>query len=266
MIGSPWDGLAIKPQQQEDFFNDTRFSSSFPDWILRRNITYWQATHEDTRAIFGQTREGIDKLLYKSASSLSELIVRTYEQRQVNIRQLLLTAKSKIHISCDIWTSTNHLSLLGVVAHFIDSTNTHRTVLLGLPRLYGSHTGETIATCLLSVITKYGIAGNVGCFVMDNAGNNDTMIEAIARELPEVTKRSRLRCSGHILNLIVKAVLYGQGITSFTREIVGCRSKDAFELWRRFGAIGKLHNTIKWIMRSDVRRQLFLSYQKDDAW
>jgi hypothetical protein len=49
-----------------------------------------------------------------------------------------------------------------------------------------------------------------------------------------------------------------------TIEFVGCSDKDAFELWRRFGAIGKLHNTIKWIMRSDVRRQLFISYQKDD--
>ena len=261
---SPWDGLVMKPAQQEDHFNDSRFSSSFPDWVLKRNITFRQATHEDTRAIFGQTREDIDKLLYKSPSSLSDLILRTYELRQINIRELLLTTKSKIHISCDIWTSTNHLSLLGVVAHFLDGTNIHRTVLLGIPRLYGSHTGETIATCLLSVITRYGIADRIGCFVMDNAGNNDTMIEAIARELPEVTKRSRLRCSGHILNLIVKSILYGQGISSFAREIVGCSDKETFELWRRFGAIGKVHNTIKWIMRSDSRRQLFISYQKTD--
>lgn len=264
---SPWNSLqpARKEHSNGDsFFDDGRFSSSFLDWVLRRNLTFRQATHEDTRALFAQTREDITKLLYQSPTSLSDLIVRTYEQRKLDIQQLLIPAKSKIHISCDVWTSTNHLSLLGVVAHFLDKTYTHRTVLLGLPRLYGSHTGETLAICLLSMITKYDITSKVGCFVMDNAGNNDSMIEAIGRELPEVTKRSRLRCSGHIINLIVKAILYGQGITSFAKEIVGCSDKQAFELWRRFGAIGKVHNTIKWIMRSDTRRQMFISYQKAD--
>ena len=37
---------------------------------------------------------------------------------------------------------------------------------------------------------------------------------------------------------------------------------ESFSLWRKFGAIGKVHNTVKYIMRSDQRRQLFLSLQK----
>ena len=38
-------------------------------------------------------------------------------QRISEIRLLLQLARSKISISVDMWTSSNHLSFLGVVAH-----------------------------------------------------------------------------------------------------------------------------------------------------
>jgi hypothetical protein len=45
---------------------------------------------------------------------------------------------------------------------------------------------------------------------MDDATNNDTALVAIAARIPSLeVKESPLRCFGYIVNLVVKAMLYG---------------------------------------------------------
>jgi hypothetical protein len=56
---------------------------------------------------------------------------------------------------------------------------------------------------------------------MDNATNNDTALKALAASIPRMnTKDSRLHCFGHIVNLIVKAMLYGN--SSLQRDLADC--------------------------------------------
>ena len=50
---------------------------------------------------------------------MSEYVKAKLEERKVEVGELLRAASSKISISVDIWTSSNHLSFLGVVAHFV---------------------------------------------------------------------------------------------------------------------------------------------------
>lgn len=179
-----------------------------------------------------------------------------YTRRQDEIKLLFHGAVSRIHISNDLWSSTNSLSLLGGVALY-----KHRTVLLALPHIEGKHDGENQAESILKAADRYGIKGQLGTFTMDNASNNDTMVAALHGQVPTITCEHRLCCSGDIINLVVKALLYGEKITDFNKEIIECSDTAAFELWRCFGAIGKFHNTVKYIMRSDQRRQHFVKLQ-----
>ncbi len=91
------------------------------------------------------------------------------------------------------------------------------------------------------------------------------MMAAIGRDIRAVTESKRLNCAEHIINLVVKAILYGVGITDFTKEILGCCGSRAFELWRKFGSIGKVNSTVEYIMRSDQRRQHFLSFSDESG-
>lgn len=244
-----------------DDFVDTTFSKAYLDWILKQNISYRSASSEDTRRMFTLVRPGIEKAMYTSHGSLSRLVVSAYKNRQLEIKDRLLIAKSRITVSCDVWTSTNHLSLLGIVAHFIDDKDRRQSTLIGLPRLFGSHDGENLAETLYNVINKYEFGYKIGCFMMDNAYNNDTMMDHLCRKIPTLQRQARLRCAGHIFNLIVKAILYGKEVTEFERKILGCSDREHFNLWRRFGAIGKVHNFVKWACRSNQRREEFGSYQ-----
>src|SRR5207253_1410928 len=105
-----------------------------------------------------------------------------------------------------------------------------QTALLDLPPLKGPHSGENIAQVLSTVIDLYDISAVIGYFMMDNARNNDTCIEELAKQYPAITQQSRLRCIGHILNLIVKALLFGQGVSKLEKELCGASDDERFEI------------------------------------
>ena len=65
----------------------------------------------------------------------------------------------------------------------------------------------------------------------DNATNNDELYEHLSKSL-FIPKRERLRCIGHILNLTVKALLYGKGVSKLERSLIGASDEAKFDLMR----------------------------------
>ena len=148
------------------------------------------------------------------------------------------------------------MSLLGIVAHFIDKGGKLQSVLLGLPRLRGSHSAENVATALASVIQKYQFNHKLGSLMADNASNNNELYDYLSQSL-SVAKKERLRCVGHIINLVVKALIYGKGVSKLERSMIGASEHVKFDLMRQRGSVGKVHNIVKYIMRSTRRREDF---------
>jgi hypothetical protein len=58
----------------------------------------------------------------------------------------------------------------------------------------------------------------------------------------------RLRCAGHVLNLVAREILFGKDPDALQEEIQQAKEelKD-LELWRKKGPIGKLHNIVKYL-------------------
>ena len=84
-----------------------------------------------------------------------------------------------------------------------------------------------------------------------------------------MAKKERLWCVGHIINLIVKALIYGKGVSKLERLIISVSDYVKFNLMRQRGFVGKLHNIIKYIMRLTKRYKDFAknqteAYIKDD--
>ena len=177
---------------------------------------------------------------------------------------MLATALSDIHITCDMWTSPNHLGLLAVIGHFTSEQSKHLTITLALKELQGEHSGENQAEVVLDVLNDYGIRNKLGYMVMDNVGSNDTLINAVAASLNNEgvlynASHRRLRCNGHVINLAVQAFLFGKAVNDY--EYLGNEAESPSDTqlsqWRRLGPLGKLHNINVWIMRSPQRVQAF---------
>jgi hypothetical protein len=106
----------------------------------------------------------------------------TYHERIRDVKEALSKARSRINLSFDVWSSPNHLSLLGIVAYWIDEKCELKTALLALRPVEGYH-GYQAAEVIAPVIKSFGIENNVGAFQMDNASNNDIAISALAASL-----------------------------------------------------------------------------------
>jgi hypothetical protein len=102
---SPW---------QED-----SLQSALIDWVIAKDVSFANATSAATRGLLTWNRSSLLHALPNSRSTMSEYVKTKLEERKVEVGELLRAASSKISISVDIWTSSNHLSFLGVVAHFV---------------------------------------------------------------------------------------------------------------------------------------------------
>jgi hypothetical protein len=120
---------------------------------------------------------------------------------------------------------------------------------LTLPRQSGHHTGIALARPLYEKLSSYGVTSDrIRWFVADNASNNDTCIEALSDLLEfEATKR-RLRCAGHIFNLVAHSILFGTDDANFEPISDAINDDDILSLelakWRSKGPIRKLHNLV----------------------
>ena len=62
----------------------------------------------------------ISEILPSSGNTIRGWIIDAFEARKEKVKQALEKSCSLIHFSFDLWTSPNHMALLGVIAHFID--------------------------------------------------------------------------------------------------------------------------------------------------
>ena len=74
-------------------------------------------------------------------------------------------------------------------------------------------------------------------------------------------KAKRLRCMGHVLNLIAEAYLYGQDVSDFEDQFKEQGLKGRRKIWRDRGELGKLYNLVAYVMASGKRSELFTSLQ-----
>ena len=64
--------------------------------------------------------------------------------------------------------------------------------------------------------------------------------------------RDHLCCADHIINLIVKAILFGNGVSKLQCQLAGASDAQQFDVWSTKVAIGKLHNICVYLNRNDA--------------
>ena len=236
----------------------------FIEWIVVMHITFSQIESDWFRRFLAVLSPSLAEWIPKAGNTVKAWVLAEFEERREDIKKELHASKSRIHLSFDLWTSPNHMSFVGVVGHFMSSQYKVETVLLGLRRLRGPHSGENIAEAVLKVIRTYGLTGDrIGWFVLDNATSNDTCVAEIlkALDIKDTVRRRRLRCLGHIINLAAKAFLFGPDPNAFENEVQSSaqyqEDKKEREIWRKRGPIGKLHNITTYIRTTPQRREEF---------
>jgi hypothetical protein len=101
---SPWQEEALQ--------------SALVDWVIIKDVSFSNAVSPALRGLLTWNCSSLLAALPNSVSTMRDYILSTLETRKAEIGVLLEASKSRISISVDVWTSSNYLSFLGVVAHF----------------------------------------------------------------------------------------------------------------------------------------------------
>lgn len=99
--------------------------------------------------------------------------------------------------------------------------------------------------------------------VTDNASNNTTCLKFLSEEFGFIRPDYHIRCAGHVLNLVAKAILIGSDVDAFESDLEDLRFEDhELNKWREKGPTGTLHNVVKYITGSPQHIEAFEDIQR----
>ncbi|KAJ3455240.1 hypothetical protein MRS44_013840 [Fusarium solani] len=248
-------------------FDRKHFQRLLLEWIIEENHAFSVCEQGRLRQIF----EYLNPLVKITDANITRTTIRrkvlsAYEMHKDKVIAALKQSCGLIHVSFDGWKSGNRHSLYGIACFFRDENSQPRKLTLGVPELRTRHFGHNIAAEILDVLDAYGIQDKIGYFTLDNAESNDKAMEIIGGELGFVGSTRRGRCFGHTLNLSAKALLFGHNVEAFEEQLSGeaALSEAEHTLWRRKGPVGKLHNLVVDVRRSDQLTYLLRSIQRSE--
>lgn len=258
------DQLDANDVRDQAILND--LAASFDHRNFRRLLTRWMVLDDiPFRQVDGEAfREWVKYInpraeqAMPSQKTVRKWIMEDYKVYKEMVKKDIAKSLTKVHIAFDLWTSGNCLSLNGIVAHYINSNWEAKTILLATPEQSDSHSGINIAEEVLKILKEFGLVGTksrVGWFVLDNASNNDTAMDDLCEKLDLNSLERRLRCAGHIINLIARHLLYGFDKKLFDEaDSSPVEMREELKRWRCAGPVGRAHNLVTWVYASPQRK------------
>ncbi|KAJ6437559.1 putative AC transposase [Purpureocillium lavendulum] len=261
----------IKKRKRDDFhdglaarFDKITFQRLLVRWITEANLSFRISEHEG----FHKLLHYLNLLVEETSANLTHKTIRTrivdgFYLYKSHIVDTLLQSPSQVHIAFDGWTSRNRHSSFSINAFFLDERMlTPRKIVLSLPSLSAAYTGENISATVAEVLEDFELVSHkkVGCFILDNASNNNRAVEDLGQKFRWGNPSSRrIRRFGHILHLLARAMLF----ISDDDALEGLDADD-FGEWAKAGPVGKLHNLMVWVHRSTRATATLRKLQEED--
>jgi hypothetical protein len=103
-----------------------RWRADFINWITYDDISFEQVARPLKHKVVLGAGPEIEHLL--PCTRIVRLwVLATYNERIADVKKSLADARSRINLSFDAWSSPDHLSLLGVMAYWLDEERTLKT-------------------------------------------------------------------------------------------------------------------------------------------
>uniref|UniRef100_A0ACD5Y415 Uncharacterized protein n=1 Tax=Avena sativa TaxID=4498 RepID=A0ACD5Y415_AVESA len=137
-------------------------------------------------------------------------IFDNYKEERKKAMEYMAANRSRVAITTDMWTSDNQKKgYMAITAHFIDDNWNLRSVVMRFIYVPAPHTAEVIAEQLYESLVAWNLDEKLSAVTVDNCTSNDKAIHLLVKQLGTEKLMLKgimlhMRCSAHILNLIVK--------------------------------------------------------------
>ncbi|KAK9057108.1 hypothetical protein SSX86_024475 [Deinandra increscens subsp. villosa] len=144
-----------------------------------------------------------------SRASIRQDCISSYEIGKKRIQKVLNTV-NRVSITTDMWTSVQNIHYMVVTCHFVDSDFQLHKYILSFVDVPPPYSGVRIYDSLFTCLKEWSIEMKVSTLTVDNATTNDVVARKLKesinlqKKLPIDGQLFHVRCSAHILNLLVQ--------------------------------------------------------------
>jgi hypothetical protein len=130
-----------------------------------------------------------------------------YDEKKEQLTSFFASLSSKISITSDAWSADDTTGYFAITAHWLDDKYKLQSTLLDFPLFAPPHTGAAAAHLILKAAEEFGIKEKLlGC-TSDSASSALKASAEVARGLDDEQPFFPMKCTAHLLNLVVKAGL-----------------------------------------------------------
>ncbi|XP_060965659.1 zinc finger BED domain-containing protein RICESLEEPER 2-like [Cannabis sativa] len=162
---------------------------------------------------------------YVSRTTIRRDILKIYENEKTKTMNSMNDNRSRVAITTDLWTSNNQKrGYMVVTAHYIDDSWILRNRIIRFIYVPTPHTAKL--KVLMECLIEWSIERKLSTLTLDNRIVNIAMMDQMKEKLRNTSllmkgKLLHMKCSAHILNLIVQQGLGAiQGAIKTIRESV----------------------------------------------
>ncbi|CAA7057283.1 unnamed protein product [Microthlaspi erraticum] len=175
--------------------------------IIQHDLPFSYVEYERVRAVWKYLNDDVQVI---SRNTAVADVIKYYENEKAALKRELRNLPGRISFTSDLWTAVTDEGYVCLTAHYIDRKWQLKNKILVFNALPPPHSGIKLAMHLLEMLKEWGIDKKVFSLTLDNATSNDCMQDILKSQL--VLRDDLLcggeffhvRCSAHILNLIVQ--------------------------------------------------------------
>jgi hypothetical protein len=144
-----------------------------------------------------------------SRHTIRKECIEIFSYEKAKLMKMFSESNMRICLTTDMWTSIQQLGYMCLTAHYIDNDWKMQKQIINFFPLPSPHTGKAIGKAIEQKLLEWGI-DKVCTLTVDNASSNDKAAQYLVEKLQPKNSLIlngeffHLRCSAHILNLIVK--------------------------------------------------------------
>lgn len=175
---------------------------------------------------------------YWSRNTAASDCSKVFEKEKQNLKIELAEIQSRVCLTTDLWSSIVKEGYICLTAHYVDKDWKLQNKILSFSAFPPPHSGYAIAMKLMEILKEWGLEKKVFSLTVDNASANDTMQTILKKKLQNDLlcggEFFHVRCSAHILNLIVQ-----DGLAKIS------------------GALQKIRESVKFVKASEGREDMY---------
>ena len=219
-------------------FDQERSRMDFAKMIIKHNYPFSMFEHEYFE-IFFNGLQPMFKLV--SRNTVRSDIIEVHKKEKENMCKYFERFPGRVTLTIDLWTFDHqNIGHICLTSHFIGEDWELKKKILAYKCTEYPHDAETLFRYITDLILDWNLEKKLFCIVVDNATVNDAMVRSLKSWLCAKSsillegKLFHVRCSAHILNLIVQ---------------------DGLQVIRDF--IYKARESVKYLKRSPFATQKF---------